>query len=86
MRSVQIGKLKARLSEFLGAVRSGESILVLNRNTAIAQILPIPNRLGLRIRKPAIGSPAPNKVQVPKLRKLKIDVVEMLLEERQRQR
>jgi antitoxin (DNA-binding transcriptional repressor) of toxin-antitoxin stability system len=86
MRSVQIGKLKARLSEFLGAVRSGESILVLHRNTAIAQILPIPNRLGLRIRKPAVGSPAPNKVQVLKLHKLKIDVVGMLFEERQRQR
>jgi len=86
MKQVRIGKLKAKLSEFLRAVRGGESIVVLNRNTAIAQILPIRDRLALRVRKPALGSPTPNKVAVPKLGELKLDVLEMLLEERESHR
>jgi prevent-host-death family protein len=83
MKQVRIGKFKARLSEFLRAVQGGESIVVLNRNTAIVQIVPIRDRLALRVRKPALGSPAPNKVAVPKLGKLKIDVLEVLFEERE---
>jgi prevent-host-death family protein len=81
MKQVRIAELKARLSEFLRAVRRGETIAVLDRDTAIAQIVPIRDRIGLRITKPASGTPAPNKVTVPA--QLKIDVVALLLEERQ---
>ncbi len=86
MKQVRIAELKARLSEFLRGVQAGESIAVLDRNTAIAQIVPIRGRTGLRIRKPAAGAPAPNKVPLPKLTHLKIDVVALLLEERQSHR
>ena len=86
MKQVRIAELKAKLSEFLRAVRGGESIAVLDRNTAIAQIVPIRERPGLRTRKPDPGSPAPNKVPVSKPVALKIDVVELLLEERQSHR
>jgi antitoxin (DNA-binding transcriptional repressor) of toxin-antitoxin stability system len=83
MKQVRIAELKARLSEFLRAVRRGETIAVLDRDTAIAQIVPIRDRIGLRITKPASGTPAPNKVTVPRPAQLKIDVVALLLEERQ---
>jgi antitoxin (DNA-binding transcriptional repressor) of toxin-antitoxin stability system len=83
MKQVRIAELKAKLSEFLRAVQGGESLAVLDRNTAIAQIVPIRERPGLRIRKPASGSPAPNKVSLPKPLALKIDALELLLEERQ---
>ena len=83
MKQVRIAEFKAKLSEFLRAVQGGESIAVLDRNTAIAHIVPIRERLGLRIRKPAPGSPAPNKVPLPKPAQLKIEVLELLLEERQ---
>jgi antitoxin (DNA-binding transcriptional repressor) of toxin-antitoxin stability system len=86
MRQVRIAELKSRLSEFLRAAQGGESIAVLDRNTAIAQIVPIRERQGLRIRKPALGSPAPNMVRLPRAARLKIDVLELLLEERQSQR
>ena len=86
MKQVRIAELKAKLSEFLRAVQRGESIAVLDRNTAIAQIVPIRERSGLRIRKPAAGSPTPNKVSLPKPVQLKIDVLELLLEERQSHR
>ncbi len=86
MRQVRIAELKAKLSECLRAVQGGESIAVLDRNTAIAQIVPIREHPRLKVRKPASGSPAPNKVLLPKALTLKVDVLELLLEERQSHR
>jgi antitoxin (DNA-binding transcriptional repressor) of toxin-antitoxin stability system len=86
MKQVRIAELKAKLSEFLRAVQGGESFAVLDRNTAIAQIVPLRERPGIRVRKPASGSPTPNKVALPKSPQLKIDVLELLLEERQSHR
>jgi prevent-host-death family protein len=86
MKNVRIGELKAKLSELLRAVRAGESITVLDRNIAVAQIVPVQHRSALRIRKPALGTPAPNMIPLPKLSKRTIDVLELLLEDRQRQR
>ena len=83
MKQVGIAELKSRLSEFLRVVQGGESIAVLDRNRAVAHIVPIPARPGLRIRTPAAGSPKPNKVSLPKMAAQKIDVVQLLLEERQ---
>jgi len=86
MKQVRIAELKSKLSEFLLSVQRGETIAVLDRDTAIAQIVPIRERPGLRIRKPASGSPTPNRVTLPKPAQLKIDVLELLLEERQSHR
>ena len=83
MRQVRIAELKSKLSEFLRAVQGGESIAVFDRNTAIAQIVPIREQRGLRIRKPVANAPPLNKVPLPKPEKVKIDVVKLLLEERQ---
>lgn len=86
MKQVRIAELKSKLSEFLRAVQGGESIAVLDRNTAIAQIVPIREGRGLRIRKAAAGSPPPNKVSLPRPAQLKWDIVKLLLEERQSHR
>ncbi|HEV8132680.1 MAG TPA: type II toxin-antitoxin system prevent-host-death family antitoxin [Acidobacteriota bacterium] len=83
MRQVRIAQLKARLSEYLRAVRRGETIAVLDRETPVAQIVPVRDRSALRVRKPAPGTPPPNRVPLPKPAKLNIDVVQLLLEERQ---
>ena len=83
MKYVRIAELKSRLSEYLRAVRRGETIAVLDRETPIAQIVPVRERPALHVRKPARGTPAPNRVALPKPAKLKVDVVELLLEERQ---
>ena len=83
MKQVRIAELKARLSEYLRAVRGGESIAVLDRDTQIAQLIPVRERSALRVRKPAPGTPPPNRVPVPKRAKLNVDVVQLLLEERQ---
>ena len=86
MKQVRIAELKSKLSEFLRAVQRGESLAVLDRNTAIAHIVPIRDQRGVRIRKPASGTPAPNKIPLPKTASLKLDVLELLLEERQSHR
>jgi prevent-host-death family protein len=83
MKSVRIAELKSRLSEYLRAVRAGETIAVLDRETPVAQIIPVRERGRLRVRKPAPGTPAPNRVPLPKPLKLNVDVVAVLLEERQ---
>jgi len=86
MKEVGIAELKSRLSEFLRVVQGGESIAVLDRNRAVAHIVPILDRPGLRIRKPTADSPKPNKVSLPKPTHQKVDVLELLLGERQSHR
>ena len=86
MKQVRVAELKARLSEYLRAVKRGETIAVLDRDTPVAEIVPIRNRTALRVRKPAPGTPPPNRVPLPKPAKLNVDVVQLLLEERQAHR
>lgn len=83
MKQVRIASLKARLSEYLRAVRRGETVTVLDRDTPIAQLVPVRERSTLHVRKPAPGTPAPNRVHLPKPAALSVDVVQLLLEERQ---
>lgn len=86
MKRVRITQLKAHLSEYLRAVQAGETVAVLDRETPVAQIVPVRERATLRIRKPAAGVPPPNRVPLPRATKLKVDIVDLLLEERQNQR
>jgi antitoxin (DNA-binding transcriptional repressor) of toxin-antitoxin stability system len=86
MKQVRIAELKARLSGFLRSVQRGESFAVLDRDTPIAHIVPISGRPALRVRKPAPGTPPPNKVTLPAPAQLPLDIVDLLLEERQSQR
>ncbi len=42
MKSVSVSDLKARLSEYLRRVRAGEQLLVTDRGTPIATLVPLP--------------------------------------------
>lgn len=44
MRTVGVRRLKARLSEYLRAVRSGETLLVTDRDEVIAELRPVSPR------------------------------------------
>jgi antitoxin (DNA-binding transcriptional repressor) of toxin-antitoxin stability system len=55
----------------------------LDRDTPVAHIVPVRERSALRIRQPAPGTPRPNQVPLPKPLKSNVDVVELLMEERQ---
>lgn len=81
MKAVRIAELKSRLSEYLRAVRDGATVTVLDRNTPVAKIIPI-QQAGLRIRKPAPGSLPPKRLALPPPLNLKLDVMDLLDEER----
>jgi prevent-host-death family protein len=83
MKQVRIAELKARLSEYLRAVRRGETISVLDRDTPVAEIVPVRERSALRIRKPTPGTPPPNRIPLREALKLGADSVHLCLEERQ---
>ena len=86
MKQVRIAELKARLSEHLRLVRQGETIAVLDRDTPIAHIVPIRERRSVRVRKPLPGALPLHRIALPRPANLKMDVVDLLLEERQNHR
>jgi antitoxin (DNA-binding transcriptional repressor) of toxin-antitoxin stability system len=86
MKQVGIAELKSHLSQYLRAVRGGQTIAVLDRDIPVAQIVPIAKGSELRVRKPATGAPALNRVPLPKPLKTRIEIVDLLLEERQSHR
>ena len=79
---VRVAQLKARLSEYLRLVRKGHSVTVFDRETPIARIVPTDKAGHLPSRKPK-GSVSFWKVPRPSPYRGKIDIVELLLEERQ---
>ena len=83
MRSVGIAELKAKLSEFLREVRKGHSITVFDRDVPVARIVPYEHEAdGLVIRKSTSKLPF-GRIPLPKPYRGDVDVVGLLLEERQ---
>jgi prevent-host-death family protein len=84
MQTVRIADLKAKLSEYLRAVRGGATLTVLDRATPIARIVPFSREPApLRLRRPMPNAPALHRVRLPPPLKLRVDAVALLLEERQ---
>jgi prevent-host-death family protein len=82
---VQVAELKARLSEYLRKAQSGEQVVVLSRNAAVAMLVPLPDKTtGLMIRRPGPGTPLLSEILLPPPPSppLGIDIVEVLLRER----
>ena len=82
MKRTNVSGLKARLSAYLAEVRSGETVIVCDRNHPIAQIVPFDNgRNDLVIDPPTQPRSALKRLPVPRLRR-KVDVVALLREDR----
>ncbi len=87
MKSVNVADLKARLSEHLRHVRRGHALTVLDRKTPIAKLIPYTDgSQSLRIRHPLGMIPRLHRVPMPQPLKLDVDIVDLLLEERQGER
>lgn len=86
MTQVRIAELKARLSEYLRSVRRGRSITVLDRDTPVARVVPYVERDLLRVREPRGRAASIQEVPLPPPLSIELDVVELLLEERQGER
>ena len=84
MKKVAIAKLKAHLSAYLRDVRGGETVIVLDRKTPIARLVPMTKeRPVLVIHPPEPGTPPLGKFPIPAALSFKGDIMEFLLQERQ---
>lgn len=87
MSAVKIADFKSRLSEHLRSVRAGRTLTILDRETPIARVVPWRDRdAGLRSRPPLASAPKLGRIKLPAPLPIGRDVVELLLEERQRER
>lgn len=82
MTDVRIGELKARLSEYLRAVRKGHDITVYDRNEPIARVVPYARSSQLVVREPVGKYAGLGEIPLPPPVKLDTDPVELLLEDR----
>ena len=83
MKAVRVAELKSHLSEHLRSVRRGHPLIVLDRDTPIAQIVPCPNGTASPpIRQPRPQSRKPKDFHPLPPLKLRHDPVAVLLEDR----
>lgn len=85
MSAVNVARLKSRLSEYVRRARRGETITVVSRDIPVARLVPIaPGREALSVRRPrTAGGRRPGRVRLPPPMEAVIDVVALLLEERE---
>jgi prevent-host-death family protein len=82
MKEVTVSELKARLSAFLAAVRSGETVVVCDRRTPIARLVPLPQTADdLTVEEPIDKVPALKQIRAARLQR-KVDVVRLLRADR----
>lgn len=88
MNTVKIAELKSHLSEHLRQVRRGHTLIILDRKTPIARVVPYSDDTQgglLQIREPLPNSPKLHQILLPPLQ-LRKDIVQLLLDERQGER
>jgi prevent-host-death family protein len=84
--SPRIAEFKARLSAYLRRVRRGHVVTILDRDTPVAQVVPYARPTPLAVREPLGRYAKPSDVPLPPPLPLELDIVDLLLEERQRER
>ncbi len=88
MKKAGVAELKAHLSEYLRAARSGQEIVICDRDTPVARLVPPKRPSGvLTIRKPRPGAPPLSASRLPEKYAKEfrgIDVVELLMEDRRK--
>jgi len=85
MKMAKVSELKARLSSYLADVRMGDSLVVCDRATPIARLVPMEEEAeDVKIREPEKPIGQLKKIQPAKLRK-KADIVKILDEMRGKQ-
>jgi prevent-host-death family protein len=84
MKQAMVSELKARLSDYLAAVRKGETIVVCDRKTPVARLIPYEKETDdLAIEEPSIPGHELMRRRAVRLRK-QVDVVKLLQEDRNR--
>lgn len=86
MRKVGIADLKAHLSGYLRSVKKGETLLVVERGTPVARMVPAADLRGGVVTRPPTRELASVKLMLKRLPPLElpVDSVAILLEDRKR--
>ena len=83
MKRTKVAELKAHLSDYLASVRAGDTVLVCDRNTPIARIVPYDERDdGFVVHEAQQPAGDVRNVRGVKPRK-RVDVVRMLRDDRE---
>jgi len=82
MKQTNVSGFKARLSAYLAAARNGETVIVHDRKTAIARLVPMDEHVDdLKVTEPSRPTRNLAKIKPVRLRG-RVDVVQMLRESR----
>jgi prevent-host-death family protein len=81
---VKIADLRSRLSQHLLKVRAGQVLTILDRNTPVAQLVPIDRGDDVVVTRPPADAPPLGRVKLVPATRIRVDVVEMLLVDRRR--
>lgn len=83
MKTVGVAELKARLSEYLRAVRKGHDLTIMDRDRPIARVVPyVASGSTLVVREPLSTYSTLGAIPLPPRARLGVDAVELLLEDR----
>jgi len=83
-QNVNIAKFKARMGKYLASIKRGDEVILLDRQTAVARVIPYraDDILPPEIRQPAVPFRKVVKRNVRSLEERKIDSLFYLLQER----
>lgn len=82
-KPIGVAEFKARLSEYLRAVRKGRELTIYDRDQPVARVVPYAASAGrLQVREPTHEVRTLGQIAMPAPARLPVDVVEMLLEDR----
>ena len=83
-KPIGVAQFKARLSEYLRAVRKGREITIHDRDQPIARVVPYAAAAGrLQVREPTRVYGTLGDIPLPAPARLAVDAVALLLEDRQ---
>lgn len=86
MKRIGVADLKARLSEYLRVARKGGEVVVMDRDQPIARIVPYAATPTLQVREPLRQYRNLGEIPLPPPANLDFDVVDLLLEDRRKER
>lgn len=82
-KSVGVAEFKAKLSEYLRAVRKGRELTIHDRDQPVARVVPYAAAAGrLQVREPTRVYGSLGEIPMPPPVKLSVDPVALLLEDR----
>jgi prevent-host-death family protein len=79
---LRVAEFKAKLSQYLRAVRKGHELTIYDRDQPIARVVPYAAQTPLAVRQPMVQYANLGDIPMPPPLGLDIDVVDLLLEDR----